>query len=379
VRDVFINARFLTQPVSGVQRYAREVLGALDRVLSAENARPITAFFPAGSPIDLPDWTHIKLRALPGGGGHLWEQGALWHASKRGVLVSLCNSGPLLHDRQILTLHDANIYAIPHAFSARYRRFHKTLRPRLARRAGQLLTVSRFSAAELGRHCAVPAAGFKVVANGADHILRQVADTSVLSAHGLRRGGYLLTVGNQSPNKNIARLVAAHARDPALPVLAIVGGAAPGLVSHDIAQAGNVRNLGRVTDAQLCALYEGAFGFVWPSLYEGFGIPPLEAMILGTLVLSAQSSAMPEVLGDAALYFDPCDVDDIARALSEFCGLSVDSRDKLRRAGIAQAGLYTWDQSARALLSVIREATRTQNEPIIAQNRAIKSRSSAPY
>lgn len=351
---VFINARFLTQPMSGVQRYAYEVLTALDTLLGSACSAPVVAFYPeAGPKIKHPPWRHIIMRALPGGRGHFWEQGALWRASRCGILLSLCNSGPVLHKNQIVALHDANIYAIPQAFSWQYRMFHKALRPVLARHARQLVTVSAFSAQELSRYCHVDPQKFRIVPNSANHILDNAEDADGLAQFGLQLGGYLLAVGNQSPNKNIGRLVAACAGAKDLMTLVIVGGETAGLTSAKVDSENGVLVLGRVNDRVLRALYEGASGFVWPSLYEGFGIPPLEAMALGTPVLASRSSAMPEVLGDAALYFDPKDAADIHRVIKQFCSITEAERDEMRAKGLKRARQFNWEQSAAAIMELL--------------------------
>ena len=354
---LYVNGRFLTQPVSGVQRYAREILQALDAQLAASAALrvqlgPIEVLVPCR--VMRPDWKVLRLRVVRGRGfGHLWEQTTLFQASRDGVLVSLGNSGPLRHRAHVLCLHDANLFEIPQAFSRRYHLLHCALRPALARRAAALLTVSETSATALARHLDVVRERFRIVPNSAAHVLRLPA-SDVAERYGLTAGRYLLSVGNQTPNKNIARLIAAHAQtDPGVPPLAIVGGDVLGL-AHKVA-AGNERLhlLGRVPDADLRGLYEGAAGFVFPSLYEGFGIPPLEAMQLGVPVLCARSGAMPEVLGDAPLWFDPRDVGDMARALEHFAAMDVAERLALSQVGLVHAGLYSWERSAELLVEAV--------------------------
>jgi len=358
--SLFINARFLTQPASGVQRYARELLGALDRRLEADpelrgELGDVVALHPGGAAD--PGWARIGLRHLSGGSGHVWEQGALWRATRDGVLLSLGNSGPVLHGAHVLALHDANIYDIPEAYSIRYRQWHKLLRPILARRAAALMTVSRYSAGSLGRYLRVPEERFSIVPNSAGHVLRGPTDRLALTDWGLTRGGYWLSVGNQSPNKNIARLVAAHGSlGDLVPPLAIAGACAPGLATGEVAKG--ARFLGRVSEGELRALYQGAAGFVFPSLHEGFGIPPLEAMASGVPVLAARAAAMPEVLADAAMWFDPLSEQDIARALQAFECVSPDNRARMIDAGYAQAALYSWEQSADRLVSVLRGVLR---------------------
>ncbi|MEP2505778.1 MAG: glycosyltransferase family 1 protein [Paracoccaceae bacterium] len=336
------------------------MLGSLDH-------DPLIAYYPANSEIiEWPGWKYIEIRALRGGSGHIWEQTALWRASRNGALISLCNSGPVLHKNQIVALHDANIYAIPHAFSWKYRLFHKALRPILARRADQLVTVSAFSAQELARYCSLSSKEFRIIPNSADHILRIKPESGALTEFGLSRGRYLLAVGNQSPNKNIARLAAAYAEVKDLPILAIAGGEAHGLAAAGIENTDRIRVLGRVDDRSLRALYEGAKGFVWPSFYEGFGIPPLEAMALGTPVLASRNSAMPEILGNAAVYFDPESLSDIRLAIELFCKADETEHNLMRSRGSDRAHLYSWENSAATLRDMV-ELSTTGRQTLVAE------------
>lgn len=351
-----INARFLSQALSGVQRFGREITSALDARLCAEpelRARlgPVVAYAPVGA--KNPGWQAIELRHVPGGQGHVWEQGALRRAARNQLLLSPGNAGPLLHPQQVLVLHDANLWEIPEAYSRPYAWLHRALRPRLAHRVTGLVTVSRYSARQLSAILGVDEARFSIVPNAAEHVLRTTAKPGVLRRHGLTKNGYLLCVGNQSPNKNIGPLVAAHGAAGDLPPLVVAGGAAPGLTE---ARPGAVRALGRVCDGALRALYEGAAGFVFPSLHEGFGIPPLEAMELGCPVLAARAGAMPEVLGNAVLWCDPASVPDMARGLRALAGLSAAERTALVKAGRARASGYRWSRSLDLLLPVLARA-----------------------
>ncbi len=346
--------------MSGVQRYARELLTAFDRRLAVDAALaarigPVRAVYPAGAAIlQPPDWSVIRTQPLAGGTGHWWEQVSLARASRGARLLSLCGSGPLICRDQLLVIHDANVFDLPAAFSTPDRRFHRTVRPRLARRVAALATVSMTAAKALSPHLGVPVDGFAVIPNSADHILAVNPDPTTLSRFRLQTGRYLLSVGNQSPNKNIARLVAAHrAAGRDMPVLAVAGGFAPGVAMDAITASDRVRLLGRVSDGDLRSLYQGAAAFVWPARSEGFGIPPLEAMAMGVPVLSSDTTAMPEVLGDAALYFDPDDTADITRALTAFMALSPVVRGGMVAAGLTRAALFTWDASVDCLIAAL--------------------------
>lgn len=348
---LFINGRFLTQPVSGVQRYAREILTALDGQLT-EHADVLVP-----RAVDHPDWRMLRPCIVRGGRGHLWEQVALARASRAGVLLSLGNTGPLTHPAQIVAFHDAHLYDMPEAFSRYYRLIHRVLRPRLAQRAAELVTVSTHSARQLAHHLAVPMSRFSIVPNAAEHVLTWPKTAATPQRYGLRPGDYLLTVGNRSPNKNIAALVEAHGlAGPDIPELVIIGGTTPGVAEDRIGRG--ARALGRVPDADLRGLYEGASGFVFPSLNEGFGIPPLEAMALGVPVLCAKAGAMPELFGQAPVWFDPRDIRDMSVTMRCFAQMPGSERREMRRRGLEVAEMYRWRGSAANLLGIV---TRVRN------------------
>jgi glycosyltransferase involved in cell wall biosynthesis len=177
----------------------------------------------------------------------------------------------------------------------------------------------------------------------------------VLARHGLEAGRYVLCVGNQSPNKNIALAIDAFAAAAPEGVRLVVAGGAPAALAraHTV-EAPWLSTLGRVSDGELRALYESASMFLFPSLYEGFGVPPLEAMTLGCPVVSSDSSAMPEVLGDAALFFRSGDVDACAARIREVLSLDAAGRQRMAESGLAQAARYRWLRSADRLSEILR-------------------------
>ncbi len=290
--------------------------------------------------------------------GHLWEQLELPLLTRGGPLLSLCNTGPLLHPRQLVTLHDAAAFAVPEAYSPLFRRWYRVLFRGLRTSAGGLVTVSRFSQRELAHYCGVPPGRLRVIGEGAEHVHAVVPDPGILARHDLAGAPFLLAVGSNSPHKNFTRLVRAleHLGETPYRVV-IAGGTNPDVHAATGALPGSVRHVGYVSDGELRALYEHAAGFVHPAYYEGFGIPPLEAMTLGCPVVASNAASIPEVCGDAALYFDPFDEADIAAKLRQFMGDAA-LRDRLRAAGTAQAGRFSWDGAARELLGYARTALR---------------------
>lgn len=353
---VYINGRFLTQVPSGMQRFALSLLNAWDQLRAdhGESSRPKVTVLTPRVLEHPPQFATMDLHAAPGLSGHAWEQTQLLWASMDGVLVSLTSAGPVLHRNHVVVMHDAGIFAVPENFSGRYRALHRFLRPRLAKSARRLATVSEFSREELARFCHVSPDRFAIIPNSAEHILDAPADGSVLTANGLTRGHYFLAVGNQSPNKNLQ--AAAHGLQlAALPGydLAVVGLSAARIFRSEALTTGHsVKLLGRVGDPELRSLYENAAALVFPSIYEGFGIPPLEAMTLGCPVISSNTSAMPEVLGADAILVAPTDNRAIAEAMRAVA-TDMALADRLRKAGRIRSAAYSWKAAARVLQDLV--------------------------
>jgi glycosyltransferase involved in cell wall biosynthesis len=358
VNRIYINGRFLTQPLSGMQRFAEEMVSALDALLVEDSGKlpgveSIEVLVPPGQ-YRHHNWMRVTVRQVGNLTGHAWEQINLAWAARDGVLVNLAASGPWLHSCSVLVLHDAAIFAHPKHFARSYRLWHSLLRPRIARRAKRLVTISEFSRRELAYWCGVPENAFTIVNDSAEHITHVESDLEVLTRHGLRKGAYALTVGNQSPNKNIALAISAFERAaPEGWPLAVAGGGSDKIFgSTEAADKECVKRLGRVNDSELKALYENAGLFLFPSRYEGFGVPPLEAMALGCPVLSSNASAMPEVLGDAAVYFESDDVEDFAQQIKRLLADET-SRERYVAVGRQRALSFSWKRSAEVMLGIL--------------------------
>lgn len=351
---VYINGKFAAQRTTGVQRVAAQFTLALDAELAASPARPASPWVllcPPGATV--PPMQRIVVRHIGPAGLplHVWEQLFLPVAARHGLLVNLAGAAPFFARFQVCLLHDAAVFDHPEAYARAFVAWYRRLFRRLARRAARLLTVSAFSRARLALHLGLDPARLGVVPNGCDHLQAVVPDDSVLARHGLAGTRFLLAVASANPTKNLAALVAAYARLPADPMrrLVIVGGANPRVFAESAtSDPPGVLRTGPLGDAELKALYGHATAFVFPSMYEGFGLPPLEAMACGCPVAAAQAAAIPEVCGDAALYFDPQSVDAIAAALQRlFTDESL--RERLRTAGQARAATFRWSRAAATL------------------------------
>lgn len=358
---IFFNGKFLAQSLTGVQRYAIELLQAFDALLSAGAfcaPEPVVLIVPSQRIQPLPALRSIQVREVPSGNLHLWEQVQLLRAARGHMLINLAGSTPLVKFGQICTFHDAAVFDVPTSFSANFVRWYRWLFKVQGRLSRRVLTVSAFSKERLVRHLGIGAEKVSIVHCGADHMRRQDADASVLDKLAVEKRRYFLAVGSANPSKNFARLIEAfagleapHAR------LVVVGGSNASVFAHSSQAAHEdprIVRAGRLSDGEIKALYSHALAYVFPSTYEGFGLPPVEAMFCDCPVLAARAASIPEICGSGAAYFDPYSVDDMRAALQRALHDEV-WLEELRRAGSERAPRFSWHTAALGLAGVLCE------------------------
>jgi glycosyltransferase involved in cell wall biosynthesis len=368
--DIVINGRFARQSMTGVQRYALHTLLALDGLLGRDKALReslrITLAAPAGT--KTPALAHIGVRCEGRADGHLWEQLVLPRLARGAYLVNFNYSGPLFKRDQLITVHDATVVAVPEAFGWRYRLVHRALVAWLKDRVHRVMTISEFSRRELQQRMGVRDA--LVGTEGWDHLKAaddDAAAQAVLAKHGLQSGRYLLAAGSLKPNKNFEVIDRALQLMPGFELTVAIAGARDRSVFRHSEPGPNVRLLGYVDDAELAQLYRHAAWFVFPSLYEGFGLPAIEAMGNGCPVIAADAASIPEVCGGAALYFDPHDAPALAQLLQR-AAHDAPLRSQMKQLGLERAALFAWDANARILLRhLLSLPTAADAEPAAAQ------------
>ena len=354
---IYFNGRFLAQPRTGVQRFAEELLTAFDNLVAGSeysDYRFICLVPPKKNSIRLPEWQKIQIKACGKLNGNLWEQIDLPFHARGGLLVDLCNIGPVFHFNQIALIYDASVFAVPDAYLWTFRLKYKFVFFVLSRIARKLLTTSQFSKHELSHYLHISEKKFDVISGGCEHILRVPPDDSLLQEHSLIGKPYFLAVGTSSRHKNLNAVIRAmQAYGDQLPNLVIAGGNFSKIFQNEeLITSDKIIHLGFVTDGQLRSLYENALAFIFPSLYEGFGLPPLEAMACGCPVIASNRASITEVSGEAVLYVDATNVDQIGTSMQKLVNSDILYAELMQK-GFEQAKLFTWKKAAQELLELL--------------------------
>ncbi len=304
----------------------------------------------------------------------VWEQVAqpwrLWR-ERIDLLHAPVYVGPAVSPcPMVVTVHDLSFYRYPELLRRGSRAYLQRLTRLSVKHAAQIIAVSRFTRDELVRVLGVAPERIAVIHNGVDEAMRPLEDRAAVEAFRRQKGlptGLILFLGTLEPRKNVPALVAAYAlprqryRSPHRLVLAGGKGWGYGQIEAALARThlgpDDVILPGFVPQDELPLWYNVADLFVYPAIYEGFGIPPLEAMACGTPVMVSNRASLPEVVGDAGIVVDPDDVDAMARAMYDVLTDS-ERRGALAAAGVARARGFSWQETARNTAAVYHGALR---------------------
>lgn len=361
-KTIAFNGKFLGAAPTGVHRVAEQLMAATDALIAGQTSFGSDYTVVVREQTEVPPYRHIacvrethwarKMHRIA------WEQIYFPLARRKDFILNLCNLGPLFHRDSATMIHDAQVYSAPDSYSLPFRLWYKFLFFFIGKRHKIIFTVSEFSKQELVRYGIASAEKIVVVHNGCDHVLQIRPDEQQLAKLNLERGRYVLALANTQRHKNIGVLFKAFASAELKDIeLVLFGGATRAefeALGHVVPP--NVRFAGRIGDPELVGLMTHAGALAFPSLTEGFGLPPLEAMALGCPVVAAPFGALPEVCGNAALYADPFDPQawraNILTALNDAA-----ARQALIAAGRIQAGEFTWKQAARNLCEHVKAVT----------------------
>lgn len=358
---VYINARFLTRSITGIERYSTELLKHLDSLIDSGAIDSKQFSFVMLAPKNIKyelKFKYIPLKRVGNLTGHLWEQIELPLYTRDGLLFTPSNAAPILKRQQVVTIHDATFFARPQTYSFTFSSWYKFLIPILGKVAQKIITVSSFSKNELVHYCQIKANKIQVIHNGKEQIFYQPPDESFFSNKGIISKRFILAVSSPNPNKNFSSIFKAIELLPELGLdIVIVGDLLPKVYANSNSQVSfpnNVKYVSRINDAELRALYEHAACFIYPSFYEGFGLPPLEAMACGCPVIVSKTSSLPEVCADAALYCDPYSPEDIAVQIKKLANNHA-LQEELKQRGLERAKQFSWEKCAWETFSTIKE------------------------
>jgi glycosyltransferase involved in cell wall biosynthesis len=364
---VVVNARHLTGPRTGIEVYMEQLLEALARTgnvdITALSWAPLQLGFPGVREV-----VPVRRPELAGIRATLWK---LWFDQWRSFRAVAGKDDLLVHgmdgflpysvrrrDRCVATVHDLGWQVHPDLYERKLRLMYSALFPWVVHRADRFIAVSRYTADDLIRRAGVPASRIDVVYHGLDPVFaRRSSTTGSLPSS----SPYVLAVGGVSPRKNTRRLIAAFDRwrqrgsARASFRLLITGTSLDReFMQADATLPEGVSLLGYVEKAELPELYANAAAFLYPGIYEGFGLPIIEAMACGTPVITANTGAAPEIAGGAAILVDPFDVESIGTGLER--AIQPEETARLRELGFERARHFEWAEAAAATVETYRRA-----------------------
>ncbi|WP_281637499.1 glycosyltransferase family 4 protein [Flavobacterium marginilacus] len=352
---IIVNSRFLTQPITGVQRFAIEICIRLKKKFKDE-----IQFVTPSNIIHYKLAKELDAQIIGKKNGHIWEQIDLpkyLYKIKKPLLLNLCNTAPLFYKNKIVTLHDVAFLAYPETYSKKFLFFYKFLIPKVIHSSKHVLTVSDFSKSEIVKFYKISEDKIAVIYNAVDS---QFSNGS--SSLEQAKVPYLVAVSSLNYRKNLHSVLVAFKKisseyENNLQLIVIGDIKSKSFKAIDIEEYNNnnnkaIRFVGRVSDEQLIKFYTNALGFIYPSYYEGFGIPPLEAQACGCPVIVSNVSSLPEVFKDSALYCNPNSIDEISNAMTTLVK-NKDIREQLIEKGAQNLLRFSWDQSALKLSNII--------------------------
>lgn len=352
-RIIIINGKFMAERMQGIVRYSRELISALDEIVDDNMDLVLAIPFNA---VDVPKYKQIQVQYLGKRSGIAWEQIDLARFVRRqkgAVLLNLCNIAPFFVRPGITAVHDIMYKVNPSHYTTLRnkisRLWHCLQYAYLFRHEKHIITVSEFSKKEIEENYPCARGKITVVPDAWQHVLKYKESTDWQERYPfLEDKGFFFSLATLAKNKN-GRWIIETAKNNPDSVFAIAG---KKYETEEVAISANVHLLGFVSDEDACALIKHCKAFVYPSIYEGFGLPPLEALALGAEVISSNSTSLPEVLGESVHYIDPYVYDVDLNGLLE---KKISERNEtLHR--------YSWDCSAKRICTLLQGVVYSEKD-----------------
>lgn len=313
MKKLIINGRFLSQQITGVQRVAHELVRELDKLVESENIE-IVILAPKNIIFENL-YKNIQIKKVGYLKGVLWEQMELplYSIKEKGVLLNLGSVAPIINTG-IVDIHDISFRVNPQFFSKKFSWYYRVLIWILVRTSKKIITVSEFSKQEIIKYYKVPKEKIEVIYNSWEHILRIEEDITILKRFNLEKKNFYLGVSSIAPNKNFKYIVELAKLYPEKRFVIVGKKNLKVFGKLGIENLENIIWCGYVSDEELKALYMTCKGFIYPSFYEGFGLPPLEAMGCGCEeIYVSKTSCLPEIFEESVIYLNPNKVEKILK------------------------------------------------------------------
>ena len=361
-----LDARTATPHFPGIGRYVTNLARALGPLLIPTER--LTILCDAQHPLTLSPDTQVNLRKVNSSPFSLqqqWQIRHLLHDIQADLYHSAYYLMPYLPSvPTLLTIYDMIPILLPQYSSIRARVFFRWMMNLALYTAHHTLAISAATRQDFIKHFRIAPGKISTIPLAADPDFQPQTPSALTKIRGKYTlpEKYCLYLGSNKPHKNLVRLVQAwaHVKQADIPHHLVIAGAwipqhpAAKKCAQELEIANSIQWLGRIAATDLPQLYAAADLFVFPSLYEGFGLPPLEALACGTPVACADVSALPEVVGDAALRFDPTSVTAIAEALKQLLG-DAGLRSQLQQRSLQQAAKFSWERVAQETLTLYRK------------------------
>lgn len=338
MKDIVCNTRVMNSKLTGAQRYTQSILH----------------YFPQDQYTPLSPSTQNSR----GFKGHLWDQLVLPWKAKNKLLWSPNNVGPMFLKRQVLTVHDIVSIDHPEWLNKTFVKWYQFFTPILFKNVAHIVSISEFTKQRILERFKLPESKITVIHNGVDI---PVINPEPQSRFEVPFKRYILSLGSIEPRKNIPMLIEAwkniQHEVPEDIGLVIVGAKGNNRIFRDTPikeLPQKVFFTGHISDEHIKQLYAEAMLFVYMSIYEGFGLPPLEAMSYGTAVLTGNKTSLPEVIGDAGLMVDPLSLSECENAL-KYLIYNESERNRLAEKGLMRAKLFTWKDASEKTWNLLKQ------------------------